>query len=386
MDPLSCIFPELHDMVFQHCNGKEFRELTLVSPSWNAVLEKSMSMMKKVQLALGWYENEYPDDEVISNITRRFRNMEIFCGNYSTCPDRIVKYIEAQAPTLLSLTIIKVKDLSEEKKNFFDEVDLWRLEELKLFSVTTELAKRLLSRCDSLIALELIFVWSVEMVKLKYGDSIMVIPGLQSFLERNRKLETLKLSQSYYDVFFEQDISDIAKFTLKYLKIMNIEYPSLKPEETERNFLKFLEKQSQSLERISISDCSPNVLKLIFDRMPALRSLRIDTKFTTEHLQLKVNERIIDLTIAFSLFARLEDLEKITRALPKVKKLSIDCLMKEAILEIIARNLPELQILRFAYNGWIKANDPIWTSLWPHAIPILSIHSPKSKYWWSVER
>lgn len=59
---------------------------------------------------------------------------------------------------------------------------------------------------------------------------------------------------------------------------------------------------------------------------------------------MKGNEKIVDLGI-FGI-ENLEDFERIVRVEPEVSKLTIQCLTA-AKIDIIARNLPELQTLQF---------------------------------------
>lgn len=376
MDPLSNIFPELHDMVFQHYTVWNFKQFSLLSPNWNAVLGKSLTMMKKVKLVLGRYSHKLPDDAVINSTARRFRNISLRCSEMDfQCPDQIVKYIKISALTLFSLEITDLKNWGEGNRKLLDQVDLSRLKVLSLHAVTRKVTERLLGRCDSLIELDLSLLWDHDISQ----DSIGFWLALRSFLVRNQNLETLKLTQSFYMSFFKKDISEIANFRLKNLEIINNNYALAIPEDIERNFLKFLEKQSLSLKRIKFTDCEPNVIEHIFLRMPALESLAIREVFRTEQIQR--NENIIELNAPD--FERLEDFEKIIRAVPKLKILFAFEITRER-LEIIKRNLKELRSLRFEYSS-IALDDQIWATLWPHATLIRSrVINLKTYYRWSV--
>lgn len=202
MDPLSNIFPELHDMVFQHFTIWNFKQFSLVSPNWNAVLGKSLTMMKKVKLVLGRYSHKLPDDAVISSTARRFRNITLRCSEMDfQCPDQIVKYIKISASTLFSLKITDLKNWGEGDRKSLDQIDLSRLKVLSLHTVTRKVTERLLARCDSLIELDLSLLSDHDMSQ----DSIGFWLALRSFLVRNHSLETVKLTQSFYMSFFKKD-------------------------------------------------------------------------------------------------------------------------------------------------------------------------------------
>lgn len=104
----------------------------------------------------------------------------------------------------------------------------------------------------------------------------------------------MKLAGEYYKAFFENNISDFVSFKLKRLKIL-IGWVSSETENMERNFIKFLVTQTQSLQSLHIDVCSHNFIELTFNNMPVLTSLLIHRICSTNNLRL--NENIVDLGV-----------------------------------------------------------------------------------------
>lgn len=366
MDPFVNIVPDLHDWILKHFSGKSFSEVTEVSPNWNKILGKSPVMMKTVKLVLNDKKiNDWNFEKIIAKHSRRYQNVLL---DLTYIDESRRKCLTALIPTE-----IEIDFLGEPRGKWLYDIDLSKLEILKLRYVSEELVNELLSRCDQLTKLELNFSGSFQK-----DDSIVSIPIVKSFLERNQNLEDLKLDNPFGSIFFEEDVSDIVKFKLKRLKVKEWFLKASVPENIKRNFLKFLKLQSQSLEKLHIDYCNSNVIEHAFNEMPALTSLST-VFFILGDAQLNLNERIAELTI--EKFWLPETLTEVLRVVPNVTKLSSGKLTNE-MLEIIASNLPQLRTLRFVSSD-IAVDDPVWASLWPYAIPILN----DTKYYsWSVER
>lgn len=364
MDPLIKILPELHEMVIQHFNAADFKNITKVSPSWNEKLSDTKIMMEKVKFSIDPVIIYRLLEAVIGSAfkctIRRYQNMRIqFC--MSRCPfsQKVLKYLLDSGEALRGLEIEYLVELSAENAEFFCELDLSKLKFLNLNFVTDELTDKVLGRCSSLISLYLCgmitTVWNITSV-----------PTLRSFLERNNNLKILELCSEYYEVFFIEDISEIATFQLESLKIKNSLRSQADPENIDRNLIKFLERQSQSLESLSITFCSESVVKHIFNKMAALKYLTIqNNNFRSEDLWLNLNENITELSIPNLLAV---DIAKIIPNVPNLVKLHINAL-SERNIEIIGRHLSALREL--IYNKQeVDVDGPMWASLWPREIPV----------------
>lgn len=177
--------------------------------------------------------------------------------------------------------------------------------------------------------------------------------------------------------------SEIVSFKLKHLTIGNSHYTK-NPYYIERNLFKFISIQSRSLERFVITTCPPNVVEHII-KMPALKYLKIREIFTTGDIRLNLNENIVELNVPQ--LNRIDDLEKILRVVPNLTNLST-CILTRQKIRIIAENLRALRTLRFNHGSNIALDDPIWSSLWPQAIPIRRGPGDGKYiyYVWSVEK
>lgn len=367
MDPLINVLPELHDFIFLHFNTRHFKELTSVSPNWNKTIGKSRVMMKKVKLALSYMFDAFKDLKKITSTNRRYQNLELtgrtshFGGSWATGLQlrfcyKIWKCVASLSTTLLELEMRYFYYPPPENDKILEAIDLSLLKVLKLEDVTVALTRKLLNRCVCLTKLRL---------KCLVPDGTLSRPqepiSLRPFFEQNEKLEYLETNAiEDFNAFFKEDISEIARFRLKVLKL--IETTMVVAEVNEQNLVKFLATQSQSLETLQISFGGSAVIEHIFNEMPALKSC-IFWNFpeVRRPLQLNRNEKIVNLKIQhFNIF------EDITRAVPNLKKLCTPQLTKEKV-EVIARNLPGLEALQFYSCSIMEDGQPVWTALWPHA-------------------
>lgn len=380
MDPLIQVLPELHGMVFQHFNFTDYKEITLVAPSWNDILGESEAMMKKVELIIdgkpcnATFERYSPfirieeldEIERIANSScRRYRNVRIKGLTFSWTRDmnhfpKILEYLVSLSPTLVNLEIRAFGTLSEENEKLFDCIDLGRLKVLYLFVVTPKLTDKLLKQCSVLETLRF------SNMPRNVSVSRESFPSLDAFLERNRSLKSIEIrGYECYDLFFDKDVSEKVEFRLKNL---DINYVTLTESvNAAENCLKFIAKQSQSLERLVLQSYCENrhgIVEHIFNKMPVLKSVWIDMKFKTENLQLNLNESIVELFFERDLSC--EGFKKIIPAVPKLTKLFVRNLTKEKV-DIIARYLPGLQTLQYGECQYNDDGEPVWINLWPCA-------------------
>lgn len=245
MDPLVNILPELHEMILQHFSFEDFQETTEVSPYWNEILGESSKIMKKVKLQLNQpfsaicrlVEIAETVDECT---TRRYQNAYIDPFT-SSCKfsHNVLKYFLNTGQTLLDLEIEFLAVVSDDNTKIFNDLDLSKLKSLKLEFVSEELLTKILDRCNSLTHLYI----------SGYSYKKISIPSLKSFLMRNESLKSLELCAQSHNAFFNEDISDVARFQLKryYLIGGGEGHPDLITEAVEQNFMKFLAKQRRKL-------------------------------------------------------------------------------------------------------------------------------------------
>lgn len=362
MDPFVHVFSEIHGWVLQHFTAREFREITTVSPNWNGFIGNSAQMLKYARV-----EFTEPDEieKTIRSITRRNRDVSVDFkfDKRSSKLSPFIKYIESVGPTLHDLRIKNTccVEPSAVDEKLLDRIDLSRLKFLSLHFVTEAMSFKLLSRCNSLTKLKLSYLGKSE----SHSHPMPFISCIEPFLERNQNLLDLELrGNEIYKVFFEKDISHVVRFNLKRLRVINTLDLTLLPENIERNFFKFLTKQSQSLESLQVNGCRNYVIEHAFNRIPALKSLSINLEFSAESLPLSLNENIVDLSIPR--INNLEDFKKIIRVVPRLSKL-LSHKLTAAKIDLILRDLPKLEALLF-WDSETAAHKPVWKTLWPHAI------------------
>lgn len=351
MDPLDYLEPDIHEFIFWYFDLEDFRKATEVSPSWNKIIGKSSFLMGKLKLELGRDvkfahpetgidEDESLETEELISSTRLYRRVLV---DFKTDFD----YFNCSSKLL----------------NFAMTLDTSELKNLKLNNVCRNFMSKFLKRCASLTKLELGLMTEND----KYENPPQENPqeSIPKVISRMTQLEDLKLtSNASYSSFFKEDVSEIVKFKLKRLKLGNRANLVLMSETVERNLIKFLSKQSQCLECFNITVCRNKVIKHLFNKMPAMKSLGIMTQFYTEDMQLKVNENILELEVPNVYTA--EDFQKIARAVPNLQKLFTIHLTPEK-LEIIKTDLPALRTL-LCPNLKHFNREPIWPALWPQAL------------------
>lgn len=348
MDPLVCLLPEVHGWIFQHLTASNFREVSQVSPKWNENLENSPVMMKNVIVSLEDERFHTEDarkknhlgkyDEVnkkLGSSCRRYRNVSVNF-KYPFDKHELLKCLENSGSRLLKLEAYNLRDLIDDDEKLLDEIDLSKLEKLKLTNASIDLLDKVLNRCFSLTDL--------KMINIHFADPQATITCLPSFLEQNRNLEVMELnSTEICIVFFKEDISKRANFELKHLKLGNDSRTAL-PESIERNFFNFLHKQSQSLEYLWVAACRPKVIEFMFNKMPVLKILSIFSLFDTTKIALQLNENIIDLSIP--LIEKCEDFQNMLQVVPNLKRLFTLYLRQEK-RDIVINTLPRLEILDY---------------------------------------
>lgn len=391
MDPLVKIVSDLHDWIVLHFNGKDFKKVTEVSPSWNAKLENSKLLTDYVKLSIetpGWSNGENISN-ILNNSTRRYRNVSV---NFQSAPQisplELMEYLVASASILLELEIKNLKGSQKMVERLLDEIDLSKLKVLKLREVTTENISKLLNRCNSVTKLEL---KSSSACLLNIVPPSISIPQLRPFLIRNGNLQEVELAGfEIYKVFFEAGISEAFVMELRRLKwgADMYGYRGFMPHDTERLFVEFLETQSQHLKYLEVDTVESFAIEQIINKMPALTCLSMNWLIENE-AQLNLNENIFELSIAS--FENHRGFIKILQAVPNLKKLTLGTLKYKEILASIARNLQQLSTLRIV-DSQVRVDDPIWTSLWPDAVPFSDESMPfglrtfSFKQGWSLKR
>lgn len=355
MDPFVNVPLDLHSLIFQHLAGNDIKEMFEVSEDWHEKTAKSPICMNKIKFSMsswkrsiGTKQQESADKiETLQNSTRNYKSVAIDCRFDKNLSLQFWKFLEVLSDDLVELKIksCKLDDPTPLK--------LKKLEILKLTCAPTRVRNLLITSTRNLKRLKLKMVspliWSSMRSDRDSSDSI------RKFLSTNHELKDLELHGGMqYNTFFDADFSleeKKPKFNLKNLKVKNGMRLALISEQNEENLINFLKTQSSTIEKFFIDVCRQNVIQHVFNHMPLLTSLHIDTmmmdEFKVKDLQLMLNERIVDLSIPY--VSQQEDIIDFLSMTPNLHTLFVAHLSHET-MEFIAFNLNSLRILKFRYD------------------------------------
>lgn len=348
MDPLS-LNPYLNDLFFQHFNLSEILECSTVSRAWNREVGESRRCMSKIKFSLKFWKSTDKQKQteekiqILKNVSRHYQHVTIDCRFDKTLSAEfwsVLKYLE---PYLMSL---KIKSIKLEDPTV---VVIPRLQELKLVYVPLNIRNILVTSSKSFKRIKLKLVSPLNWKSIKCDpDSLAAI---RKCLESNHKLEELEVHGSVqYGFLLDEDLSEVVQFHLRRFKVKTDMRLALISEKSENNLVKFLTSQSSSLEEVFIDVCRPHVIEHIFNKMPMLKSIHIETvvnDFRVKDLNLTLNERVVDLKIPY--VNHHDDIREILAVTPNLEMLFVAHLSHET-MNYIAWNLKKLKTLKYRYD------------------------------------
>lgn len=277
MDPLK-INPYLNELILQHLDVSEILNLSTLSKSWYREIGTSKTCMKKLKLSLKYWKSinkqqqQVEKIDLLKNITRNFQHITIDCRFDKNLSMEFWSTLEYLANTLITL---KIKSIKIENPT---SIHLPKLQELKLVYVPINVRNVLMRSSCVFKSLKLKLVSPLNWMKGNSPPDLDSVTSISTLLDNNEKLESLELHGGVqYSYFFDKDISELTKFKLKNFKIKSDMRLSLISEKTENNLIKFLTTQSSSLESIFIDVCRQHVIEHIFNQMPHLETIKIET-------------------------------------------------------------------------------------------------------------
>lgn len=353
MDPLERVSPDIHYLILQHLDVKDISEASTASSSWNQTIAESATCMRKIKISMKLWNSasgtkqQQTDDKikVLQSSVRPYRNICIVCRFDKFLSQEFWNFLKLSSETVTELNIKSIKLDTPSK------IELPKLEILKLTYVPKDIRNVLLASSRSIkklkIKLESPLIWNEG----PRSDEES-LDSVKSLLERNQTLEDLDLcGPEQYSSFFTEDFSGIVRFQLKSLKVKTAMRLSRISERNEQNFINFLATQSNCLESFFIDVCRRNVIQFVFNRMPALTSVHFDVMIMNDYqvkeLNLKLNERIVDLRIPY--INHQQDIKEFLSVAPNLVSLFVAHLSHET-MELIARNLKNLKTLKYRYD------------------------------------
>lgn len=254
-DPIVRLPEEIHQLMFQHLNGREVLNCFEISNTWNNFCKNSSYCASKYCLSV----KESFDPEVIKVLqgsTRKYENL--ITDIYQ--PKMIQNYSNLRK---LSLKFHLSSD--------FSPVTFTSLETLIIEKCPSKLYKpEIVKKCFE----EFAKCTTLKFLEIKEAITSENVESIQKMLIANKGLKTLKISacREFYRLF-EKDLSTEISFKLTRLYYGVYEKFLIVGTDFEENLVKFLEKQ----EKIKILDfvqATASMLKVAFSIMKELEVLR----------------------------------------------------------------------------------------------------------------
>jgi hypothetical protein len=328
------VLPELHELIFQHFDPADVLILSETSKHWWNAIGESRKCMQQIRLGLeNWESTETTEDiarvmGVISKSTRRYQNIRINSNDDQLVSTKAIQLLKYFAPSLIDVRCLNADEVKVDEKFRFP-----RLERLQFINNVTDVDELFLHGCKELRELNLKHHY--------WADDVPV----RDCLKMNAKLQMLKLWDTGISTMFKVYEPNSFKFQLKRFATGCDGDIS---EETEANFIQFLESQSKSIEAIRFRSGLDGVNSLIINKvfqMSAMKIVHLDGIGDLKDLKLKVNSNILELRLPWSVDT-LNKLIPFLSVVPKAKVLFLRKINME-ILNYIAVQMKELQILYY---------------------------------------
>lgn len=355
MDPFVNIPLDLHSLVLQHLRGNDIKEMFEVSPIWSEEVLNSGCCMDKIKFvmkiwrkAIASKHEEIKDKiDILQKSVRSYKSIAIDCRFDASLSAVFWTFLQDLSENLVELKL---------KSCTLDDPPPLKLTNLKILKLTyapTRVRNVLITSTNTLQHLKLKMVSPLIWTSIRSDRDSS--ESIRKFLATNHNLQHLELHGGMqYNTFFDDDFSleeKRPKFHLKTLKIKTSMRLNLISEQNEGNLINFLKTQSSSIEKFFIDVCRQDVIKHVFNEMPAITSLHIDTmmldEFNVKDLQLMLNEKVVELSIPY--VTHQEDIIEFLSMTPNLQTLFVAHLSHET-MEFIAFNLNQLRILKFRYD------------------------------------
>lgn len=356
MDPVWTFSTEIIEMIFGFLTPKDLLRCTLVNHEWNEIIRSSTKCMSNFCMGLrgDWMDFTENDKEILTS-GRKYTNViisegtevynfihEVMSSNFVWKTVKIVSMRFKSASDLLELfktfesTVEKLILCNVKIENFDGEeieLNMRKLKELNINYCNSELSLALLKKSQSLKTLTL-------------GNSD---EGRWTEIARTLKhcksLKKLYTSAEWFDVLFGYEFKSL-EFELKVLSVVKsseVKHTHFRLE-IEQNFIKFLEIQAKTLQKLHLVGVFRFEIFATAFQMKKLRqlsasSLGINNWSTLEYPK---SSSIQFLDIACNNFSSRVILSAIIKSLPNLRRLrmrSID----QNIAQLLKENLKHLE-------------------------------------------
>lgn len=384
-DPIEIFHPSIVELVFQHLNGSELLQCTLVNSSWNETVSNSKEWTRKVGLSICEtnYDHHqiYSDDLVIMMKNRRRYESVMLMIHRKMTSNHLL--LIASLKQLKSLFLMNHTFSSEiELTNFLGIIEPF-IEHLELSHINIASSKRnrisrlnykfsnlktLKVKMSTSYLLSEVFIKTEYLVHLeiKTGhsddiDSLDKAKSIQKILVRNDYINnlTLHLDQKDFDNLFDDKSSRILSqvrcqlhfLSLRKFRIILDSSGMVNNSEQLINLLSFMTSQKRYLRHLELLSWTGNVILENVMNILNLSSLVIGEAHCygkDQHIagmNILQNETIESLSI-YSTETRNELLQsKILKSLPFLKHLCIDEI-SQSTLDIMIKFNEKLETLK----------------------------------------
>lgn len=335
-DPMIKISEEIHQLLFQHLNGRDVLNCFEVSKTWNNFCKQSNFCARKYNLYVKESFDEN-DRTMLQESNRKYLNM--ICDFYQ--PTMIQSYSNLKKLSLRFCVPNKISD-----------VQFTNLETLIIQKCPGKLYNpdhivqcfKIFSRCTTLKFLEMYEAITEENVNL-----------IWDLLQNNTGLKTLKIHpcSEFYHLFSGDYISNMA-FRLTRLHYAIPEKFKITGTEFERNVVNFFKRQDK-LRILDMNQATAKMMNAAFSNMKHIETIRVLRISGLEGLELEMCESLTEFIlpntpglIYINTNAIFEHKSFIDAA-PNLELLYVFTLTKE-IVDYIARKLLKLKILSYNKN------------------------------------
>lgn len=316
-DPLERIHEDLHDLIFQHLNGNDILNTSIVSSQWYTATSTSKAAMLQIQLKIIQpIQHVKTMFDVINNSFKQFQNVIFSCNYDETLINYCFKILCKNAKVIVNVEAIDMVL----NNDLIQTIKLPHLRALSLRSFKpnheNELYSMFLAASTCLYSLKL---------DIHIDDKVI------QCLMHNNNLTELEISQQTIEALFKKDITINVNFKLKKLRA-NINEMN---QNVEVNFIKFLQSQASTLESLHLARVPAKVFPIIFNQMQLLQTFYFQS-FTGSLTDLDIHKNTCIAILEIRHEYMLERIKPLIDATPNVQLLFVERISQH-LLELLSK-------------------------------------------------
>jgi hypothetical protein len=331
LDPFVCLHEHMHELILQHCTSSEVLNVFLVSTVWNEIASNSKKCMQKVKFGFSQIPWTNSWPQKVSEMLETKRKYRHINGQF-VYTTLAVKILKILEESPMSPIELEVR--IDKENGYYGRCPLpetFNFPRLESLDV-----RRILSS-----ALKIKLISSTTRLKQLSIDLIMS-PDLVRCLKNLNNLRDLELYGLREFLFRQNSLEDV-KFSLRTLKFTDASKINIV---TRNNLEKFLTKMGASLTTLHLEFSYAEDIEFITKNLPKLRVLKLMyVKDDWLNVNLKSNRNIKELKI----LELSENFKKLILKLKYLENLSVEKITR-ANFEWVVRNVKRLK--KFSVAIW----------------------------------